>query len=351
MWKLFAFPLAGLAVVGSLSLGPQSISRANITSIASGEIDARGTVSVLTYNIKGLPWPVATGRTDALEKIGERLAEMRARGTAPNIVVLQEGFTGASAAIQHQGGYKYAVSGPEADYTSKIQAPAPSREFAEAASPFKGETEGKYVSSGLHIFSDFPIVSVKRVAFPQSVCAGFDCLANKGILAAWVKIPSYSSPIAIVDTHLNSRLASGVGTDRADTAWAMQAKIVMQFIQETIPVGSPVIFAGDFNTGQVPARIRVINEEGGFLPGGKDALRLAVASGKVRNPRQLVAARSIINRAKDWQWFRSGDTHRLSLIDVSVPFGTEPDGSSLSDHFGYIGNYSLAGNRFVRRGN
>lgn len=341
MWKLLVSVALTAAMIGIFSLASQKVARADATVISAADVGATDSISVLTYNIKGLPWPVATGRTDALGKIGERLAQMRARGTAPNIVVLQEGFTDASAEMQHQGGYQYAVSGPGANYSSKIHAPTPLIEFIEDASPLKGETEGKFVSSGLRIFSDFPIVRVERLAFPQHACAGYDCLANKGILAAWIKVPSYSNPIAIIDTHLNSRGASGVGTGRADTAWAMQAKIVMRFISDKIPVGSSVIFAGDLNTGQVPARIKVINEEGDFLPRGSDALRLAVATDKVRDLRQLVDARSIINRAKDWQWFRSGNTQQLRLIDVSVPFGVEPDGSSLSDHFGYIANYRL----------
>ena len=301
----------------------------------------KGSISVLSYNIKGLPWPIAKGRTEALSEIGERLTQLRALGNAPNIVVLQEGFIAAAATIQQQGGYKYAAAGPAADYRSETFSPSPSKKFTETASALRGETEGKYLNSGLRIFSDFPIIKVEGLAFPEYACAGYDCLANKGILLAWVKVPNYSKPIAIVDTHLNSREASGVSDERSNAAWVMQAEIVMRFVHDKIPSSATVIFTGDLNIGQVPARIQVNNDRGDFLPGGSEALRLAIATDKIRDDRQLDEVRWIIGHAKDWQWFRSGATKQLNLIDVSVPFGVEPDGTSLSDHLGYIANYRL----------
>ena len=39
-----------------------------------------GELAVLTYNVKGLPWPAASGRKEALAQIGARLAAMRRKG-------------------------------------------------------------------------------------------------------------------------------------------------------------------------------------------------------------------------------------------------------------------------------
>lgn len=341
MRKIVAFSIFCASLIGGLSLTTHQIAEAAGTEKFLEDSGATGQISVMSYNIKGLPWPIAAGRSAALGKIGERLAKLRAMGTAPTIVVLQEGFIDAAAAIKHQGGYKYAAAGPAAAYKSKVSFPSPSKRFTEASSPLKGETEGKYANSGLRIFSDFPIVKVEQLAFPEYACAGYDCLANKGVLLAWIKVPSYSQPVAIIDTHLNSRRASGVSDVRADAAWTMQAKTVMQFIHAKIPSSSAVIFTGDFNVGDVPSRINVIRDQGGFLPGGREALHLAVATERMRDGRQLNDARSIIKRGKDWQWFRSGETTNLRLIEVSVPFGAEPDGTSLSDHLGYIASYRL----------
>ena len=51
-------------------------------------------LSVLTYNVRGLPWPLALGRADALKDIGAELARMRREGRQPDVVLIQEGFRG-----------------------------------------------------------------------------------------------------------------------------------------------------------------------------------------------------------------------------------------------------------------
>lgn len=53
----------------------------------------QGDLTVMTYNVKGLPWPVAWGRAAMLDAIGKRLARLRAHGRQPTVVVLQEAFT------------------------------------------------------------------------------------------------------------------------------------------------------------------------------------------------------------------------------------------------------------------
>src|SRR3569833_3219358 len=70
------------------------------------------TLSVLTYNVHGLPWPIASDRDSALEAIGGRLRLLRARGEQPHIVLLQEAFTDAAKRIAAQSGYPYAALGP-----------------------------------------------------------------------------------------------------------------------------------------------------------------------------------------------------------------------------------------------
>ena len=55
-------------------------------------------LSVMTYNVNGLPWPVAFGREAALERIGARLAEMRRGERQPRLVLLQEAFRDDAAA-------------------------------------------------------------------------------------------------------------------------------------------------------------------------------------------------------------------------------------------------------------
>lgn len=40
-------------------------------------------LSIMTYNVMGLPWPVAFGRDEALGRIADRLAGLRAEGINP----------------------------------------------------------------------------------------------------------------------------------------------------------------------------------------------------------------------------------------------------------------------------
>src|SRR5437588_11070175 len=69
-------------------------------------------LSVMSYNVHGLPWPFTRGRPRALRKIGERLASMRRDGDQPHLVLLQEAFSGDAKAIARKAGYAYAVTGP-----------------------------------------------------------------------------------------------------------------------------------------------------------------------------------------------------------------------------------------------
>src|SRR5689334_7647279 len=58
-----------------------------------------GSLSVMTYNVKGAPWPVTHGRRRDLREIGDRLHQLRADGRNPHIVLLQEAFSADARAI------------------------------------------------------------------------------------------------------------------------------------------------------------------------------------------------------------------------------------------------------------
>src|SRR4051794_12601604 len=71
-------------------------------------------LSVLTYNVHGLPWPLASGRNPAFVEIATRLRALRAAGAQPHVVVLQEAFTGAAKSIGAEAGYPFVLIGPSA---------------------------------------------------------------------------------------------------------------------------------------------------------------------------------------------------------------------------------------------
>ena len=302
-------------------------------------------ISVLTYNVKGLPWPVARGRDAAFTAIEHRLLGLRAAGLQPHIIVLQEAFTERAKQIGLQSGYAFHADGPVRDDPTPVSQSVAAKIYLKSASLLKGETEGKWVDSGLQISSDYPIISVKRTAFPQDACAGYDCLATKGILLVEVRVPGQATPVTIVTTHLNSRHASGVSGERSIKAFRRQVETLDAFITSNHNPENPLIVSGDFNASS-PARRRILanakwalTATGNQIPSrsGLDDIRASTnLTGKLGDEAAYIA-----QRGRDWQFFGGGSKWSLLPVALQIPFGTEKDGSSLSDHLGFVIDYKI----------
>lgn len=282
-------------------------------------------LSVMSYNVHGLPWPIAVGRSGALERIGRRLGDMRRTGEQPHIVLLQEAFTSEAKAIAQEAGYPFVVGGPKRN---------------DRTNTASGREE-KLEDSGLLILSDYPVLEAWQVPYARPACAGFDCLANKGIVMVRVLIPGTSQPLTVLDTHLNSRRASGAGIVRANAAFGHQANQLREFIERNISVAYPAIVAGDFNVGKDAYRRAVIRGGSNVLPGSDEALRVALSRNSGSS--DLSATRTIVSHGKDYMFVRNGSSTGLTLQNVTVPFGPEPNGKNLSDHYGYVVHF-IVGN-------
>ncbi|MCJ2179380.1 endonuclease/exonuclease/phosphatase family protein [Novosphingobium album (ex Hu et al. 2023)] len=290
-----------------------------------------GDFSVMTYNVAGLPWPLAKKGPEALHAIGERLSLLRARGCAPAVVVLQEAFSHDAKAIGRIAGYPYVVEGP---YLRTGAVPR-----GMERSWMLGETAGTPVDSGLVILSELPVLDVKRAAFPYGACAGFDCLAAKGVLMATLQLAD-GREVMVAGTHFNSKGASHAPAARTLDAYRRQARFLADFIAANRNPDVPVVIAGDFNRGKRPDRTAALDAAIARLggQGEADALKTWLAGG----PRPLARpadAATIIGRGRDLQF--TLDTMGKTLIPAGadIPFGTEPDGSMLSDHIGYTIRY------------
>jgi endonuclease/exonuclease/phosphatase family metal-dependent hydrolase len=333
--RLRLLTLIPLAAIVALNLSRPSPA-AVLDLPAPVQTPAASDLSVMTYNIKGLPFPAAFGRADHVRQIGDRLNELRRAGTQPHIVLLQEAFIPQAKAIARAAGYAHFAIGPEA--SDAAASPAGGSDVPR--SWLKGEDIGKWADSGLVILSDYPIVRIRKMAFPADMCAGYDCLAAKGVLVAWVKVPGQTRTVAIADTHLNSRKASGVDVDRANAAYLRQVAATREFMRTNVASDSDVIFGGDFNVGHDRDRIAAQSAGGGLLAGGMEATALdRVTPGFPQNARAVAAVR---RHAKDKQYFRAGSGGHLALRDLRVPSGFRDDsGTSLSDHLPYIADYVL----------
>jgi len=296
-----------------------------------------GALSVMTYNVEGLPWPVRLGRMKSLAAIGARLAQLRASALQPRIVLLQEAFTDDAKRIAATAGYRYVADGPAAADRAETARRPDDIAFESQARAIKGERSGKWLGSGLRILSDYPILSIRREPFPGFACAGYDCLANKGMVMALVAVPGIAAPVAVVDTHLNSRHAAHVPVARSLYAYRAQIDALDSFLARNMPADSPLILGGDFNIGgdgerraYMESRLaRWIGDAGNAAFDRCSDDRNGCASTMSADARFSMA------RARDWQFTRVLPGG-LAVKAISTPFGHEGDGTMLSDHVGYI---------------
>lgn len=293
-----------------------------------------GKLSVLTYTVKGLPWPLAKDRAAALRKIASRLSALRRNGQHPEIILLQEAFTGEAKSIGRLSGYQYIAEGPNAGSQSMFTTTQQDRKFAANGSLLKGENIGKYINSGLQILSDFPITAIHKTSFPENACAGFDCLASKGVMLVDVHILPLDATVQIGNIHMNSKRHSYASMERRITAYRRQVDATYEFYQIYRDTRYPIIFGGDFNPGTMKQRQNALFSKHWPIQKGNDALRQLAQKQTLSSD-----AQAALNRAADWQFSEVGDFHSMRAERVEVSFGTkEPDGP-LSDHIGYTIDY------------
>ena len=301
-----------------------------------------GPLSILTYNVHGLPWPVVPERDADIRQMESDLRALRSLHRQPHIVVLQEAFTDAARALGRDSGYRFAASGPDAGLANAGRAGAPPFD-----GPFrsKGEEDGHWVDSGLQIFSDYPLSRIRQIAFGN--CAGFDCLANKGAVMATIALPGQGA-IELVTTHLNSRNASGVPDSRSLAAYRAQVADLAAFVRANRDPALPLVMAGDFNASS-PDRARALGAAAAPVT-RNDALGYClVKAGSCRSsfPGMTAAVRL---RARDWQFYANGSGETILPEAVAMTFGPEANGRLLSDHIGYSVAYLLAPARLAGDG-
>ena len=298
-------------------------------------------ISVLIYNVYGLPWPILTGRKEPMKQIGEILGEMRQDDIEPDIVLLQEAFTMKSQPIPKYGGYPNVVGGPE----TKDKAPKLSEgvdpEFSAGRSFWKGEKIGKWLNSGLAILSNFPILEKDTRPFKRHECAGFDCMANKGILVALIQIPGVPEPVYFLNTHMNSGIqTSGVSADRSLMAHNLQMREIADFIRNFPGEGRALLYGGDFNMKQDRDRLSQINEQ------GQQSIVRVFCTITVNDCeiRMSFDGDEPWLDTQDLQGFFEGERIKIRPIIIEALFDELVDGKMLSDHDGYLVVYRLSWN-------
>lgn len=292
-------------------------------------------ISVLTYNVRGLPWPIARGRGKALKTIGEELARMRQEGRQPSIVLIQEGFRGEVADLVRASGYRYSAQGPRRhDRPAEPLSPA-ARAFGLARYVTSGEGWGKLTSAGLYVLSDLPIVDIQRAAYRE--CAGWDCLANKGVMLVRVQLADAPVQVDIVNTHMNAMGASHVPKSRWLAAHKLQTDRFLQFVKDNLR-GGPLLIGGDFNVRNSPERYYY----------QADARPYKVVSEYCRQAAAGCADAVAPDMPEPWlqsqdlQAFASGGGVEVQPEAAKALFRSAESGGRLSDHDGYLVRYRLS---------
>lgn len=164
-------------------------------------------LSVLSYNVWGLPSLLGTKRKERFERLGATL-------NAYDVVALQEAYSDDIEILKQSSGFPHHF---RLDNGSLLK-----------------------TNSGLYILSKYPISKTASTTFNS--CAGANCLANKGILMVQVEHPKIG-PVDVYTTHYQED----------DTAKAKQIRINEnnRVLQEFILRNAskhPVIITGDFSS-------------------------------------------------------------------------------------------------------
>ena len=325
--------LATLAVASAVAATPTD---ATYSVASSG--DTRSTeISVLTYNVRGLPWPLANGRAKALKAIGDHLAAMRREGRQPDVVLIQEGFRHEVSDLVKASGYRHWARGPSRSQRAIGKEPENGQRYATVRYPSSGEGWGTFVGAGLHVLSDAPITDVKET--PYRYCAGFDCLANKGVMLARLAFPGAPHEIDVVNTHLNSRRAAKVPVGRSLRAHNLQTEELMMFINAHRRADRPLLVGGDFNVRNAPDRYDYRSAERPYQVVSEFCSRLA-------NPCDGQAVDGPADqpwlRSQDLQAFASAASVTVRPVRIETVFDNSKSGPRLSDHDGYLVRYRLS---------
>jgi endonuclease/exonuclease/phosphatase family metal-dependent hydrolase len=333
------FTAAVLAGSSGIDAADTTLGAMPVQTVPLQQAEGPASVTLLSYNVEGLPWPIAHGRAAAADEIASNLLALRRQGTQPQVVAVQEAFANSAKRIGKTAGYAYSAFGPAEGDEGAAPATDEDRSFARKASMWLGERFGHHADSGLAVFSDYPIAWVKRVAFPSYACAGWDCFANKGVLAVALKVPGMDKPLVVVDTHLNSRAASKAPDERSLYAFQRQVDTLRTVIDGVGDAAGAIVMAGDYNVGTAGPRRTYIGEH---LFAGTDMKVAAMEKGcgpKCRKvfdgaDQTITDTDSALRGTKSLLAYRATPGSALTPAAAVTTFGKLQNGTMLSDHIG-----------------
>lgn len=292
-----------------------------------GQVTVR--LSLLTYNVAGLPWPRRSGTRAAMRRIEGAWADEFTSG-APHILVMQEAFVPSATGLPERVGYANMVRGPRRrDRAEPLIDPA-SPAFRRARSMRRGEGLGTVVGSGLLLATDLAVVANITHPFARSSCAGYDCLSNKGVQLVEIAIPGLPEPLFVLNTHLNSRGSSGVADERSLYAYRRQVREIEAVLARDWRGRGPLIWAGDFNARSDLDRFGAKEDS---LPGELAHRYCMVHPGRCQVEMSWDSDEPWMD-TQDLQGFLPGGLVSLEPVAIRARFDRPVERRMLSDHDG-----------------
>lgn len=273
-------------------------------------------IRVLNYNIKGTPGIVGGNSKEKLKKIRDAIREQVNNGTAPDVIMFQEVFSGdakkAIRSLNEDGYYPYMVLGPGAD--------------------------GFSYSSGLTTLSKIPVITHSKISYGSQNCSSSDCYANKGAHLVILKSDGWPQPIVVVNTHLQA-------TKEYEVSRINQMKILSRFVSEELLKLEAsydkvsVIIGGDLNTKPDRNSYSVFKS---LFPDFMNVGEYCLAGSNSCSIHSNTTPDLLLTNTKDHQFFRNSKKLTIKPVNFVRNFSTEVDNLELSDHKGYQVDYNLS---------
>ena len=298
------------------------------------------TLSVMTYNLEGLTWPARTGRTPFLEEITAEFARMEQARVLPDVIVFQEAFSTAALRTATATPHPHVALGPRA--TTRSGLPKTRDPVLRKRNYLRGEWGIRFMGSGIAIASRYPITASFSQPFGPTSCAGWDCLANKGVMLVRIAVPGLADPVEIATTHMNAQGASKAPPEKHLAAHNVQSVELADFLDRVSQVASPMILAGDFNMRRNPARLDAFESENGYQLARRFCLEARDDPAKPTcEIRMSFDGDAPWLDTQDLQIFDDGARTLLRPVRIEAWFDGPDAGGKLSDHDAYIVTYAL----------
>ena len=303
------------------------------TTAAWAQDDRQFELSVMSFNVNDLPAPLRSKASSAMKIIGRDLARRAADGTAPDVVLLQEAFTKRSKKLIRKAGYPHVVKGPgpriidEASRAIDYDSPTD----REPGGPRRAYN--RLTNSGLYILSRFPIELVEKEVYGHD-CSGSDCLANKGIVYARIRIPGQRVPVDIATTHMDSNSKDASRKARF-SAHVQQTGALLNFL-DRMRGGRALILAGDLN-------IRDDRRYDHFVlqARARNAGMTCVNAGSDCAIDPDTSPASLTRDTNDYHFVFEGTGYRIEPVAMARSYAEKMGGKRLSDHAAFEVTYRL----------